>query len=99
MKQFSVFEYTCLSKDQKSAFNKALAQKLKTYLIDIQNDDVLNSSTINSFVTSSGGNNDASSIVTDLFSSISSGIQVGSGNLGLYLNILNAFTETWSKIN
>lgn len=96
---FSVFNYENLSELQKTEFNKALAIKLSTFIKEIKEDDVLDASAIEDFVASSGESSNAVAIVSNLYSSISGGIQVGSGNQLLFNGILSAITESWNSIN
>lgn len=98
MKQFSVLEYENLSNGVKSDFKKLLAQELSTFVSEISNDDVLGTPSVVEFVNSDGECDNASLIVTDIYSRVSSGIQAGSGNQLLFQCVLNAFVETWKEI-
>lgn len=98
MDSFSNFNYNNLPESQKADFNKAIAHKLLPLLSEIKNDDVLGTSSIVSFITSSSDCTYASSVVSDIFSSITGGIQAGSGNQNLYHSILSFFTESWSEL-
>lgn len=99
MNTFSASNYENLSDSLKADFNKALAKKLSSFLKEIKDDDVLDASAIEEFVSSSGESANAVAVVSDLYSSISGGIQVGSGNQLLFIGILNAITECWALIN
>ena len=91
--------YAKLSDTQKLEFNKALAQELASMLDEIKSDCDLSNSLIDEFVASSGQCSNSVSLVVDLYSSISSGIQVGSGNQNLFLAILSKYTACWETIN
>lgn len=99
MDNFSVFNYENLSEELKAGFNEALAQKLSSLVDEIKRDDVLGSLNVEGFVASSGKNTSATSIVTELYSSVSGGIQVGSGNQDLFHIVLCAITECWNELN
>ena len=99
MNTFSVSHYENLSDSLKADFNKALAKKLSSFLKEIKDDDVLNVSAIEEFVALSGESTNAVAVVSNLYSSISGGIQVGSGNQLLFNGILSAITECWASIN
>ena len=98
MKSFSVFNYINVSESQKADFNIALAKKLSSLMKEIKDDDILDASAIEEFVTSSGENSNAVAVVSNLYSSISGGIQVGSGNQLLFNSILSAITDCWAII-
>ena len=99
MDTFSVINYEKLSDSLKADFNKALAKKLSSLLKEISKDDVLGSIGVEEFVASEGTGNSLLSLVTDLYSKVSAGIQVGSGNQNLFHAVLVAFTESWNQIN
>lgn len=99
MKSFSVFNYNNLPDSQKTAFNKALAKRLSSLLNEINAADVLDTSAIAEFVASVGENSNSVSIVSNLYSSVSGSIQVGSGNQQLLHGILSEITECWNEIN
>lgn len=99
MNTFSVLNYEKLSESQKADFNKALANRLLPFMKDIKVDDVLDDSAIVEFVVSSGESDNALAVVANLYSSVSSGIQVGSGNQQLFHGILSAIKECWDSIN
>lgn len=82
---FSVFNYDNLSEEQKSVFNKALAQELSALVDAIRQDDVIGSLPIEEFVSSCGKSSNAATVVAELYSRISGGIQAGSGNHRTYL--------------
>lgn len=98
MNTFSVFDYENLSDSLKTDFNKALAMKLSSFMKEIKDDDVLDTTAIEEFVASSGECANAVATVSNLYSSISGGIQVGSGNQLLFNGILNAITESWKSV-
>lgn len=85
MDQFSVFKYENLSEELKSTFNKELTLKLSSFQNELKKDDVLGSLAIEQIS------------VADLYSTVTGGIQAGSGNQRLFLSILNAFVEVWVK--
>lgn len=97
MNTFSVFDYEKLPDSSKAVFNKALAQKLTSLINEIKNDDVLGTATTEEFIKSSGEINNSATLVADLYSKISSGIQVGSGNQNLFNAILAAYTNCWAE--
>lgn len=97
MNQFSVFNYENLSEAHKAKFNKALAQKLTSFLNELKNDDVLGALPIEEFVASAGAK--ASNVVTELYPKTTAGIQAGSGNQNLFQSVLRAFAECWEEIN
>ncbi len=99
MDKFSVFNYVNLSGELKIFFNKALAQKLSSLLCEIKNDDVLGSSAVEEFVSSLGESVNAASLVSFLYTSVSGGIQSGSGNQNLLHSVLYAFSESWEECN
>ena len=99
MDKFSLYSYTQLPVSLKVEYNKALAHGLTSILEDIKKDGDLNISLIEEFVVSSGQSLNSSDIVEDLYSQISSGIQVGSGNQNLFLGILSKYTACWETIN
>lgn len=98
MNDFSVFNYENLSDSLKADFNKALASKLSSLLTEIKVDDVLGTIGVEGLVPSEGTENNIATIVTELYSEASAGVQAGSGNQNLYLGILNAFTDCWKEI-
>lgn len=98
MNTFSVFDYENLSDSQKTDFNKALAMKLSSFMKEIKQDDVLDTSALEEFVASSGECDNAAATVSNLYSSISGGIQVGSGNQLLFNSILSVITESWKSV-
>ncbi len=97
MNTFSVFDYEKLSESSKTVFNKVLALKLASLFNEIKNDDVIGTATTEEFIKSSGEINNAATLVADLYSKISSGIQVGSGNQNLFNTILVAYTTCWAE--
>lgn len=99
MNTFSVFNYENLSESKKIVFNKALAMKLSSFMNEIKQDDVLDASAIEVFVSSSGECANVVTTVSNLYSSVSGGIQVGSGNQLLFNGILSAITECWNSNN
>lgn len=99
MKSFSVYNYYNLHDYQKITFNKALAKKLSSLLNEIKTDDVLDTSAIVEFVASVGESSNSVSVVSNLYSSASGSIQVGSGNQQLFHGILSVITECWNEIN
>lgn len=98
MSRFSIFEYNNLPAEQKDVFNKALALKISSFLSEIKNDDVLKNIAGEDFVLSLGESDNAFSLVSELYSKVSSGVQAGSGNQNLFLGILNTFVESWEEI-
>lgn len=99
MDKFSVFNYANLSESQKVTFDKALAQRLSSFLSEIKNDDVLGALAIDEFVASNGSGNKSTTLVGEVYSRISGGIQVGSGNQNLFNGVLNAYAEAWGDID
>lgn len=99
MNQFSIYKYENLSDALKSKYNRKLSQKLEILMNDINKDDVFDFSSVDEFVTSKGEVSNATSIVVDIFSKISAGIQAGSGNQILFNDILLAFTDSWEETN
>lgn len=97
MNQFSVFNYENLSEAHKAKFNKALAQKLTSFLNELKNDDVLGALPIEEFVASSGAK--AAAVVSEIYPKATAGIQAGSGNQNLFQSVLSAFAECWEEIN
>ena len=85
MDQFSIFKYENLSEELKKTFNKELILRLSSFQSEMKKDDVLGSLSIEHIS------------VTDLYSKITGGIQVGSGNQELFLSVLNVFVEAWDK--
>lgn len=98
MKQFSIYNYENLPESFKEAFNKSLAKGLSSLLNDLKSDDVLGKYVFEEFISIQGGAH-ASSLVTDVFSDISGGIQSGSGNQNLFQSVLNCYTDSWREIN
>ena len=98
MDKFSLYNYAQLSDSLKVEFNKALALGLATMLDDIKSDGDLNAFMIDEFIASSGRCSYSASVVEDVYSQITSGIQVGSGNLNLFLGILAKYTECWEEV-
>jgi hypothetical protein len=99
MDQFSIIKYSNLPADLKAKFNKSLAREMLVLKDEIIKDDILGSFAINEFVASLGECASASFLVSDLYSKISAGIQVGSGDQRLFHNILFAITKSWSEMN
>ena len=95
MDKFSPYSYAQLSDMQKVDFNKALALGLASMSDVIKSDVDLNSFVIKDFIASSGQCANSASVVEDLYSKISSGIQAGSGNQNLFLGILAKYAEAW----
>lgn len=99
MDTFSVINYEKLSDSLKADFNKALAKKLSSMLTNIKADELLGSIGVVGFVESEGKENNTTTLVADLYSKVSAGIQAGSGNQNLFIAVLAAFTESWNQIN
>ena len=99
MNTFSVFNYENLSDSLKADFNKALAKKLSSMLMNIKADELLGSIGVVRFVESEGKEHNTPTLVADLYSKVSAGIQVGSGNQNLFQAVLAAFIESWNQIN
>ena len=95
MDKFSLNNYNSLTENQKVVFNRALSQYLSSFVNEIKADDDLKSLVLEDLVSTSIEK--ANSVVTELYSKITSGVQVGSGNQTLFLGILNAFVEAWSN--
>ena len=95
MDKFSLNNYNSLTENQKVVFNRALSQNLSSFVNKIKADDDLKSLVLEDLVSTSIEK--ANSVVTELYSKITSGVQVGSGNQTLFLGILNAFVEVWSN--
>ena len=98
MNHFSVFDYENLPDTLRIDFNRALAQRLFSLLTEIKTNDVLGSFAIEEFITSSGLSANSDTVVSDLYCSVSAGIQAGSGNQNLYHSILSAYTGCWNAI-
>ena len=94
MDKFSLNNYNSLTEKQKVVYNRALSHNLSSFVHEIKADDDLKSLLLEELDSSS---DDAKSVVAELYSKITSGIQVGSGNQNLFLGILNAFVEAWSE--
>lgn len=99
MEKFSLYNYTQLPDSLKVGYNLAFAKKLTSMLDEIKKDDDFDSSLIDKFIASSGQCSNSSAVVEELYSKISSGIQVGSGNQNLFLGILSKYTACWESIN
>ena len=95
MDKFSLNNYNSLTENQKVLFNRALSQNLSSFVNEIKADDDLKSLLLDDLVSTSIEN--AYSVVTELYSKITSGVQAGSGNQNLFLGILNAFVESWGE--
>lgn len=95
MDKFSVNNYNSLTDKQKVVFNRTLSHNLSSFVNDIKDDDDLKSLQIDEFVSTSIEN--ANSVAVELYSKITSGVQVGSGNQNFFLGILNAYVEAWSE--
>lgn len=98
MSHFSIYEYQNLSLEQQRIYNKAFAQNISSFLKEIKNDEVLKNIAIETFLTSSGECTSAAALVSEVYSRISSGIQVGSGNQNFFHSVLGAFTECWNVV-
>ena len=98
MNHFSVFNYENLSEEIMLKFNKTIARNLDPLMNDLKNDEVLGSPALSEFVISAGEYSNAVLVVSDLFHSVSAGIQVGSGNQNLFHRVLLAFTESWGEV-
>lgn len=99
MNTFSLFNYENLSDSQKASFNKDLAMRLSSILNDIKGDGDLEFLDIDGFIASASATPGCIKLVSDLYSKLSAGIQVGSGNQNLFQAVLSAFTESWKQIN
>lgn len=99
MDTFSIFDYNNLSDSQKEDFNKSLAQRLSSLVKEINKDDVIGSLELENIIASPNESQTTINWVSDLYSKVSAGIQVGSGNQNLFHAVLNAFTESWKQIN
>ena len=95
MDKFSLNNYNSLTEKQKVVYNRALSHNLSSFVNEIKTNDDLKSLLLEELDSSSIEN--ANSVVTELYSIITSGVQVGSGNQNLFLGILNAFVEAWSE--
>ena len=95
MDKFSINIYNNLPENQKEIFNETLARKLSSLVNEIKADNDLKPLLLEGFISKPEDN--ATSVVSELYSKITSGIQVGSGNQKLFLGILNAFVEAWSE--
>lgn len=98
MNCFSVFNYNNLSETQKEKFDRGLANQLSLLLKEIKRDNDLGNLDVVNFITCDGVCDVSASFVPNLFSMVSAGVQAGSGNQNLYLNILSAITESWNDI-
>ena len=99
MSKFSVFNYENLSDSMKADFNKALATELSSMRMEIKADEVLGTIGVEEFVVSEGKGQKSATLVADLYSKISAGIQAGSGNQNLFQAVLCAFTDSWNQIS
>ena len=99
MDNFSLFNYENLSEEQKTVYNKALAQRLSSFLSEIKSDDVLGALAIDMFVASDGCGDRANALVGEVYPRITSGIQAGSGNQALFQGVLYAFVEAWKELS
>lgn len=99
MDKFSLSNLAQLSDMQKVEFNKALALGLASMLDEMKSDSELKTSLIDEYIASTGQCSSSATIVEDLYSKISSGIQAGSGNQNLFLGILAKYSEAWGIIN
>lgn len=99
MNNFSVFNYENLSDSLKADFNRFLAQRLSSCLKEIKGDVVLGSLDVDGFIAAETVNPIYTTLVSELYSKVSAGIQVGSGNQNLYHAVLAAFAESWKQIN
>ena len=95
MDKFSINIYNNLPERQKAAFNIALSHKLSLFVNEIKVDDDLGPLLLEEFFSKPVDN--ATSVVSELYSKITTGIQVGSGNQNLFLGLLNAFVAAWSE--
>ena len=98
MDKFSLYNYAQLSDSLKVEFNKALACGLSSMFDEIKSNEDFNSFLIGEFISSYGQCSNYASVVEDLYSKITSGIQAGSGNLNLFLGILAKYTECWEEV-
>ena len=98
MCSFSVQKYMDLEPCQKSVFNKALSVSLSTLMPEIENDDLLNKNDIKDFIANNGSIENSDEFVSTLYSNISAGIQVGSGNVDLYNKISYLIVQIWNKL-
>lgn len=99
MKSFSVINYNNLSEMLKVKYDRGLAKKLSLLLSDIKRDNNLGNLDVVNFIICEGICDAPASLVPNLFSMVSAGVQAGSGNQNLYLSILSAITESWDDIN
>lgn len=99
MDKFSLYNYAQLPDMVRTDFNKVLAQGLASILDDIKSDNDLKSSLIDDFIASTGQYSDSATVVEDLYSKLSSGIQAGNGNQTLFLGILARYTDAWKATN
>lgn len=99
MDKFSLYNYAQLSDTFKADFNKTLAQGFATISDEMKSDDDLNYSLLEEFIVSLGQCSNSSKVVEDLYSKISTGIQVGSGNQSLFLGVLAKYTAAWETTN
>lgn len=53
---------------------------------------------VEAFVQSNGESSNADVLIYDINSRIADGIQGGSGNQNLFLDVLNDFVESWKKL-
>ena len=94
---FSLYNYQGLLEEQKTLFNKAFAQKLVPFENDIKCDEDLCDLPFEEFISSFGTSVNTSTFVEDIYSKITSGVQVGSGNQKLFLGILDACVGAWAE--
>ena len=99
MGKFSLYNYAQLSDANKVVFNRALARGLSSMLDEMKCDEELNSPLMKEFIATSGHCSNSTSVVNDLYSKVSSGIQVGCGNQNLFLGILSEYTAAWEITN
>lgn len=99
MGKFSLYNYAQLSDANRAVFNRALAGGLSSMLDEMKCDVELNSPLMEEFIATSGYCSNSTSVVNDLYSKVSSGIQVGCGNQNLFLGILSEYTAAWEITN
>ncbi|MBQ0088649.1 MAG: hypothetical protein KBT27_04890 [Prevotellaceae bacterium] len=91
--EFSIKNLHELDNTAKTKFYQNLVNQLQGIRVQIGNDDVLNGY---SQYLSNPLQDDT--IVDNLYSAITAGIQAGSGNQTLYLEVLKIITESWKTI-
>lgn len=91
--EFSIKNLHELDSTAKTKFYQNLVNQLQGTRAQIENDDVLNG--YSQYISNSILDD---TIVDNLYSALTAGIQAGSGNQTLYLEVLKTITESWKTI-